>query len=666
MSSFRAVCEPAPYGYPSTMPADVDVLVGRSSPPVAVAVNFARVFDSLPTPYAVLSPDLEFVEVNPAYCAAVLRRRDELVGSNIFDTLPLPYRPQIDGEAGTEDPVERIRASLQRVVRSGRPDPLPLTGYPVRDPVTGLVGERFWSILTAPVLDDEGGVEFLLQRAQDVTDFVRARAEAGSAPTGTMDKLSGVSGEAEVFARSRELEQLNTDLRRARDQLATSALHDSLTGLLVRPVFTEYVTTALSRLARHPHPLAVLFVDLDGLKQINDGLGHAAGDQLITVCAQRLKAGVRPSDPVARFGGDEFVVLLEDLTDAGEAGLIAARMLESLAAPCTLASGASVRPSASIGIAITTSADTSVDLLLSQADAAMYRAKQNGKGRVEVFDEASHSAERARRLMGTQLRGALARGEMVLHYQPIIDLTTGATFAVEALLRWQHPERGLLPAADFIEIAEDTGAIVELGSWAVAEACRQLAAWDAQLGPRAPSRLFLNLSVAELVQPRLEAQVAAITSAAGVDPHRLVLEITETGILDELRTRSEVVEVLERLGCELAIDDFGTGYSSLSRLVQLPAGILKIDRSFVQALTRDHESTAVVSAVLLLAHNLRKTVIASGVEDAAALAVLQELGCPYGQGFHLSAPLTPQQFADRVRRPDAVRLDAALVDALQV
>jgi EAL domain-containing protein (putative c-di-GMP-specific phosphodiesterase class I) len=302
----------------------------------------------------------------------------------------------------------------------------------------------------------------------------------------------------------------------------------------------------------------------------------------------------------------------------------------------------------------------SADELLSRADAAMYEAKRSGKGRYRVFDEAAFRAVGERKRLETELRGALQAGQLRLHYQPIIDLRNGATYAVEALLRWEHPDGRLRAADEFIDVAEQAGLLPDIGIWVVAESCRQTAAWDSVLGTKAPYWMFLNLSAAELSQPRLHDHLADTARAWGVEPRRLVLEVTETGMLDAARS-AETLAALKRIGCRLAIDDFGTGYSSLSRLVQLPASVLKVDRSFLRDLHGDQQSIAVIAAVLTLAHNLRKTVIAEGVEDAASLATLKTLGCDYAQGYHLGTPQDPDELtAHLAEQPDAPAMDSLL------
>ncbi len=550
-----------------------------------------------------------------------------------------------------------LRASLLRIRDTGRPDSMALQRYDILVPHDGFA-VRYWSPVNVPVLDAAGRVEFILHQVLDVTDYVREREQGRLARARGEDwRRRMEAAEADLFARAHELQRLNAELLEARDQLRRRALHDSLTGLVVREVFLEELTRALQRQARHHRPLAVLFIDLDRLKHVNDSYGHHAGDALIRCCAQRLRDCLRPADPLARIGGDEFVALLEDLHNTAEAGAVAQRVLDALNEPCALPGGVQEPPTASIGIAVSTataepllgsgpgSAGPGADAaeeLIAHADAAMYRAKQAGRGRYELFDRAAYDALQARHLLENELRAALPAGQVRVHYQPIIDLTNGATYAVEALLRWQHPTRGLLPAGVFIDVAEESGLILELGHWTLTQACGQLAAWRTHPASGTPQRVFVNVSTSEVAQTRLSERIDQAVTAAGVPSSSVVLELTETGILTlaDIATGAPL-EAVRRLGVELAIDDFGTGHSSVSRLVHLPTRILKIDKSFVRGVAHDRRAAAVVSAVLLLAHNLGKTVIAEGVEDEETLRALHELGCTYAQGYHLGRPEPP-------------------------
>ena len=440
--------------------------------------------------------------------------------------------------------------------------------------------------------------------------------------------------------------------REAQDQLAHLAMHDPLTGLPVRWVFLEQLTHALARLERHPGHVGLLFADLDGLKYVNDRYGHLAGDRLLQTCVDRVRAALRPQDVVARLGGDEFVVLLEDVDGPDAVGLVARRIQDELARPYR-PEGQTIQPSASIGAALTCDARTTPDTLLAHADSAMYRAKRRERGGFEFFDPDTYAEDHSRAVARDQVAGALRialrEGRLELHYQPIFDVDAGADtrsaalYGVEALARWRHPERGLLVAADFVEQAERAGLMVDLGAWAVRSACRQLAAWDAVLQERAPRRMFVNVSVSELASPGLAARVSRCLQESGVEPGRLTLEITETGVISGRSAAGTALTHLQDLGCGLAIDDFGTGHSSLSRLARIPAGILKVDRSFTSDLLVDRAAGTVVSAVLLLGRDLGRTVVVEGVEDQPTLAALRGLGATHVQGFHLGRPLPPDE-----------------------
>ena len=428
-----------------------------------------------------------------------------------------------------------------------------------------------------------------------------------------------------------------TERKEAVELLAHQAFHDVLTGLPNRALFFDRLQHALARSARRPDEVAVLFVDLDRFKIANDSVGHETGDLLLVAVAKRLQAAARPSDTLARFGGDEFTVLLDEIVDAEEAVGVAARLLSRLEAPF-LINEQEFFVSASIGIAVSTPEMVHASDLVRDADLAMYRSKSKASGGFELYDAAMGLDAAGRVELEAALRRAVERGELLVHYQPKVDLTTGRIAGLEALVRWEHPTRGLVPPTDFIPLAEDTGLILPIGRWVLEEACRQAARWQAMY-PADPPTVSVNLSVRQFQHPTVVEGVAQVLRETGLPPSCLVLEITESVVMEDAERNGATLRRLHELGVTLALDDFGAGYSSLSYLKQLPVGMLKIDRSFISGLGRGPEDGAIVQAISTLAHTLNMEVTAEGVETADQLARLRELGCDIGQGYYFSRPV---------------------------
>ncbi|MGB5755270.1 MAG: GNAT family N-acetyltransferase [Acidimicrobiales bacterium] len=426
-------------------------------------------------------------------------------------------------------------------------------------------------------------------------------------------------------------------VEKGKDRLRHDAEHDSLTGLANRVLFAERTKAALAKNDRK-HPVAVLFIDLDDFKTVNDSLGHQAGDQLLAEVATRLGTVVRDGDTVARFGGDEFAVLLESAVDKRDATNVARRALESLGDPVDLGDRG-VRAMASIGIAIDTDGTSDVDSIMRNADVAMYLSKSRGKGRFEVFEAEMHEEAMERLDLKADLQKALDEKQFQLHYQPIFELQTGKVQLVEALLRWKHPERGMIAPDRFITLAEENGMIVPIGNWVIREACRQAAQWHKISGCEDIS-VSVNLSMRQLQDDQLINGLTNAISASGIAANRVVLEITESMLAIDADQSAGILGQLKTIGVKLAIDDFGTGYSSLSYLKAFPVDAIKIDRSFINELHRSSTSSALVEAVVNLSRALGAYTVAEGIEYSDQAGILRKLGCDRGQGFYYCRPLT--------------------------
>jgi diguanylate cyclase (GGDEF)-like protein len=426
-------------------------------------------------------------------------------------------------------------------------------------------------------------------------------------------------------------------------QVRELAFHDALTALPNRALLFERLEHALDRTRRRQESLALLFVDVDRFKVINDSLGHAAGDQVLVALARRLYGCLRPSDTLARFGGDEFIILLEDLADLADATTVAQRIMAALATPVAI-EGHDFFLSVSIGIAYGHPLLASANDLLREADFALYRAKTEGRSRYIVFNTTMNSNAVDQLDLESDLWRAIERRELRLVYQPEVDLETGEICGVEALLRWGHPERGLLPPATFISMAEENGSLIAIGLWVLEEACLQLRRWQIQYPDRPPITVSVNISARQLEDAEFAEKVARILYETSVDPHDLKLEITESMLINETGAMMDALLGLKEMGVRLAIDDFGTGYSSLSRLRGLPVDTVKIDQSFVSAIDSEGSSLLIIQAIVSLAHDLGLDVTAEGLETGDQLKFLRELGCDRGQGHYLARPLTRDAF----------------------
>ncbi len=431
------------------------------------------------------------------------------------------------------------------------------------------------------------------------------------------------------------------------NQLAHQAFHDPLTNLANRALFRDRVEHALVARRAGRRPFAVLFLDLDDFKKVNDSLGHVVGDEVLVIVARRLQSCVRAGDTPARLGGDEFAILLEEATSAEEAGVVADKIIDALQAPLSL-NGKEATIGTSVGIVISGPED-GADELLRNADIAMYTAKGTGKGRAALFEPTMHTVALERLELESDLRHALERQEFALVYQPLTRLRTGRIVGVEALVRWNHPERGSLSPSSFVSIAEETGLILPLGRWIFAEACRQVSEWHRQYPQEPPLMVSVNLSGKQLQQPDLLAELSNALSDSGLDPETLILEITESVMMDDTDQTIDRLTDLKQLGLKLAIDDFGTGYSSLRYLHRFPVDILKIASPFVEGVTVDLQKSAFTRTIIELCRTLQLTALAEGVESAEQVEQLRRLGCELGQGHYFARPLESAQIAAILR-----------------
>ncbi|WP_072721162.1 putative bifunctional diguanylate cyclase/phosphodiesterase [Planktothrix tepida] len=481
-----------------------------------------------------------------------------------------------------------------------------------------------------------GGVDYITKPFQFEEVLARVQNQLALRSAELEIRVLNSELEARVKERTQQLEEANA-------KLLKMALHDSLTGLPNRALLMTDLHQSIQRSKADPnYQFAVLFLDCDRFKVVNDSLGHLVGDELLILIARRLNSYIKPQNTLARLGGDEFAILLTEIPDFPHVIELADQILDSFSKPFHLERH-EVFINASIGIVIGHSDYNEPEHLLRDADTAMYRAKALGKGQYHIFDPVMHAAALERLQLETDLRRGLEQQELVVHYQPIVDLNSGKIAGFEALVRWRHPERGLVPPGLFIPIAEETGLITPIGYWVLFEACHQLQTWQKQ--NLVDSRLFVsvNLSVKQFTQPNLLEQIDQVLEQSQLDPDCLKLEITESAIMENDKDVAIILKELRKRHILISIDDFGTGYSSLSYLHSFPVDTLKVDKSFVQRLNLESENVGLIPVIISLAKTMNMSVVAEGIELPEQLAILKELNCGFGQGYFFSKPLPGEE-----------------------
>ncbi len=499
-----------------------------------------------------------------------------------------------------------------------------------------------------------GGVDYITKPFH--SEEVLARVKNHIALQAAKAEIRQFNDELELRIQERtiQLEKANRELQReiterqiAEELLIYNALHDSLTGLPNRILFVDRAEMLLKKSKRnHDYVFALLFLDFDRFKLINDSLGHMVGDQLLIAISQLLQDSVRMSDTIARLGGDEFTILLDDIHDVSEPLIVAERIQQALKSPIVV-EGFTVFTSVSIGIAVSSVEYVSSSELLRDADIAMYRAKERG-GCYEIFNPGMHVEMRNRLQLENDLRRAIEQKEFLVYYQPIISLQTGELVGFEALIRWQHPERGLVSPIQFIPVAEDTGLIVEIGEWVMHESCRQLRIWQEQYPKSKPLKISVNLASKQIKSLDLLVKIDRILAETGLDGSYLRLEITESMLMEYGAETINLLLEIQARNIQLSIDDFGQGYSSLSYLHRLPVDTLKIDRAFVSQMHLNSESFEIVRTITTLAHTLSMDIVAEGLETVEQFVTLRELGCEFAQGYLFAPPLNAQSASEEI------------------
>lgn len=602
-----------------------------------------EILQSTPDLYLILDPEFNIIELSEAYLRATMIQREAVIGRNIFDVFPdNPADPTATG-------VKNLKTSLQRVLKNKKPDTMAIQKYDIRKPESegGDFEERFWSPINSPILNDENKVIFIIHKVEDVTDLMRlkqSRAEQNKIAEALRTHLGEM--EIEIYHRSKEIQATNQQLEMANDELKHIALHDSLTGLANRELLARQIKAIVTTTQKIQRKLAVLFLDIDKFKLVNDTLGHKVGDHLLQIIAKRLMGEVHASDLVARLGGDEFVILLKNVDDREDIEKIAKRILAKSTEPIVV-DGHKIFVSSSIGISIFPDDGKDEITLLKYADIAMYHAKHAGRNNFQFCTTGMINDIQQKVSLENRLRDALQHERFILHYQPQIDLKTGEMTGIEVLLRLLDAEGGLIFPSKFISIADETGLIVPIGEWVLRTACMQYKQWEQAFFTNAnlslhPIRLAVNISARQLKEADFVDNVKKILTETGFTPSNLELEITENPIISDIMGSANTLQQLKEIGAHIALDDFGVGYSSLNYLRQFNIDTLKIDQSLMTHVPAESVDGEIISSIIKMAHAMKISVVSEGAETKEQIDFLIKNHCDKVQCYYFSKPLSAE------------------------
>jgi diguanylate cyclase (GGDEF)-like protein len=610
--------------------------------------DFKAVLQAAPDLYLILNSKFDIIEVSEAYLRATKVKRKDILGQGIFDVFPdNPNDPTATG-------AKNLRASLERVLKSKIPDTMAVQKYDIRRPKSegGGFEEHYWSPLNSPILGKNKKVKYIIHRVEDVTEFIRLQ-KSRETQQKMADMLRSHVGEMEreIYRRAQEIQETNKQLRLVNDELEHIAFFDTLTKLPNRKQLMKRIKQSLA-LAKHHHwKIAVLFLDLDHFKKINDTLGHKIGDQLLQIVSQRLCQILKEEDIAARLGGDEFIIMLDKLSNCQDAANIAERILNSLKKPIKIDNHI-LFVSGSIGISFFPENGEDEISLLKHADIAMYYAKETGRNAYQFCTPDMIKNIQKKINLEQELREALKNDKFILHYQPQVDLKTGKITGVEALLRLTRSDGSLLLPNEFITLAEETGLIVPIGEHVFYTACKNYKDWEKQFLKENgfPLKLAVNFSARQLKEPNFLTMLQKIMKKTNFDPKNLEFEITEHPIIGDINASAQILKKLKSIGVHVALDDFGLGYSSLNYLRQFEIDTLKMEKSLVANVPNDKTDSEIVTSIIDMAHAMKIAVIAEGVEHKEQIEFLISQNCDKVQSYYFSEPLSFSSVTELLRK----------------